>query len=94
MGRRANKRDSLGPEELRGLFTGPMGDKFPPILSPEQFADLLNVSRSTVYHWIARGRFRGACRRRGKHRRILRDRALQTFFFGPEWDRSGENGHD
>jgi excisionase family DNA binding protein len=57
----------------------------PAILSPMQLASLLRVSRSTMYAWIAAGRFDGAYRKRGKHIRFLRDRALELFFNGPDW---------
>jgi excisionase family DNA binding protein len=53
---------------------------YPPILSPEQLAQLLGVSRSTIYLWIAQGRFRGAVTRIGKHTRIWRNRAIERLF--------------
>jgi excisionase family DNA binding protein len=55
-------------------------NRFPPILSPEQFADLFGVSVSTTYLWITKGRLRGAVTRVGKHRRIWRNRAIEVLF--------------
>jgi excisionase family DNA binding protein len=54
--------------------------KFPPILSPEQFAELFGVSVSTTYFWISQGLLRGAITKVGKHRRIWRNRAVEILF--------------
>ncbi|WP_390637551.1 helix-turn-helix domain-containing protein [Limnoglobus roseus] len=56
------------------------------VLSPAQFAELLGLSRGTVYFWLGRGRLRGAARKRGKHWLILREAALKAVFHGTEWD--------
>jgi excisionase family DNA binding protein len=53
---------------------------FPPILSPEQFANLFGISVSTAYHWISKGLLKGAVTKIGKHRRILRNRAIEILF--------------
>lgn len=54
-------------------------------MNPEQFATLLGLSVKTIYEWIAKGRLEGACRKRGKHNLIWRDRAIAIIFNGPEW---------
>jgi excisionase family DNA binding protein len=53
---------------------------FPPILSPEQFAQLLGVGRSTVYLWISQGRIDSAVTKIGKHQLIWRNRAIEIIF--------------
>ena len=55
------------------------------ILSPKEFSALLGMSVKTIYEWISKGRLNGALRKRGKHNLILRDRALQLVFDGPDW---------
>jgi hypothetical protein len=61
------------------------GKDVPPILSPAQFAQLLGLSPNSIYAWIQAGRLSGCCRKRGKHIFILRDKALDRIFNGPEW---------
>jgi len=60
-------------------------DLAPPIVNPQQLAELVGVGRSTIYEWIAKGRLDGAFRRRGKHQLIWLARAIQILFNGPEW---------
>jgi excisionase family DNA binding protein len=73
-------------QAFEGQGQGQGATNVTPILSPQGLADLLQMSVSTVYEWIAKGRLDGAFRRRGKHIRIWRDRALDLFFNGPEWN--------
>lgn len=89
MAPRQNKQECLTRDELQRPFSGEIGKKFPPILSPTQLAELLGCSKSTIYFWIAKGRFAGACVKRGKHRRIWRDRALEIFFADSAWNSHG-----
>ena len=62
------------------------GASFPPILTVEQLACLLQISTKTLYEWIAKGRLDGAFRKRGKHILVWRDRAIDLLFNGPEWN--------
>ena len=57
----------------------------PPILTVEQLAGLLQISKKTLYEWIAKGRFDGTYRKRGKHILVWRDRVIDLLFNGPEW---------
>ncbi len=82
MSTRARK---LSKAEIQQAFADGSGAQFPPILSPAQLAELLNLSVKTIYDWIANGRLDGAFRKRGKHNLIWRDRALALLFNGPEW---------
>lgn len=71
----------LTSDEIQLAFDEPeAAAKYPPILSPTQLAHLAGVSRSTVYHWIAAGMFAGAAVKRGKHRLIWRNRAIEILF--------------
>jgi excisionase family DNA binding protein len=81
----SSRKRPIAKEEIRQAFVGPGADTAPPILSPAQLAALLNLSVKTIYEWIAKGRLDGAFRKRGKHVRIWRDRVLDLFFNGPEW---------
>ena len=75
------RRERLKIDQISAAFTDEaMRSAFPPILSPEQFAKLWGVSRSTIYWWISQGLFAGAVTRVGKHRRIWRDRAIEILF--------------
>jgi len=79
----------LSSEEIARTFHGDVGDAFPPILSPRQLAQLLNLSPKTIYDWIAQGRLDGAYRKRGKHVLIWRDRVIELLFNGKEWPKHG-----
>ena len=85
----SNSRDKLklNKTSVEGLelFDNWAADKWPPVLTVDQAAELLHVSKSTLYEWHSRGRLKGCCRRRGKHLRFLRNRLIQTFFFEEDW---------
>ena len=80
-------RPKLNSDEIKAAFSGPNGDSVPPILSPNQLANVMGLSVKTVYEWIGKGRLNGAFRKRGKHVLIWRDRAIDLFFNGPEWNK-------
>jgi len=80
------KKPNLTDDEIARPFTGEEAKRFPPILSPEQLAELLGKSVKTVYEWMAKGRLDGAYRKRGKHALFWRDRALDIIFNGKEWN--------
>jgi hypothetical protein len=84
----SRKRNWLKNSEIQRAFAVGVGSQFPVILSPTQFAKLLQRSPKTIYHWIAAGRLDGAFRKRGKHLLIWRDRALAILFNGPDWSKS------
>jgi excisionase family DNA binding protein len=76
----------LKPNEIAEAFgTEELRLRFPPILNVAQVAELLQVSRKTIYFWIAAGRLDGAFRKRGKHHRLWRDRVINQIFNGKEW---------
>lgn len=78
------KRRLSKPEIKRAFAEGPAA-QFPPILNVSQFAELLQISKKTVYEWIAKGRLDGGFRKRGKHHLIWRDRAIEILFNGNDW---------
>ncbi len=80
-----SKKLQLSLEEIPRPFQGELAERYPPILSPRQLADLLGFSVKTVYEWLAKGRLDGAYRKRGKHCLVWRDRALTIIFNGKEW---------
>jgi excisionase family DNA binding protein len=53
---------------------------YPPILSVEQAASMLQVPKATLYDWSSRGLLSGCGRRVGKHLRLFRDRLIQKLF--------------
>lgn len=77
---------NLSRDEIARAFHGPGGEDYPPILSPNQLAQLLGMSSKTVYQWIAQGRLDGTFRKRGKHNLIWRDRVIELLFDGKEWE--------
>lgn len=83
MGARKRK---LSTTEITQAFAKDSGTPFPPILTVEQLAELLQLSTKTVYEWIAKDRLDGAFRKRGKHILVWRDRAIDILFNGPEWN--------
>lgn len=91
MAKATRNRPKLTASEIAGAFTEGSPSACPPIISPQRLADIIGVSRSTVYHWIQEGRLDGSFRRRGKHVLIWRDKALAILFNGPDWDSSSSN---
>ncbi len=56
-----------------------------PTVTVKEAAELLKVSIKTIYFWIQLGRFDGCFRKRGKHIRFWRNRLIEHFFNGPDW---------
>ncbi|MEI6236848.1 MAG: helix-turn-helix domain-containing protein [Planctomycetota bacterium] len=67
-------------KELESSFSG-----YPPILSVDQAAALLQISTKTIYEWSSQGRLSACARKRGKRLLILRDRFIEELFHGQEW---------
>ena len=81
--------DKLTAKELAGLFADPIwAARFPPILTPDQAAELLGVSKQTLYSWSSCGLLDPCKARVGKHLRLARDRLVALFFnkdpYGPK----------
>ena len=81
----STRKRTLTPGDIEQAFAGADASRYPIIMSPARFAELLGLSVKTVYDWIAKGRLDGAFRKRGKHCLIWRDRALGKIFNGADW---------
>ena len=65
----------LTADEIRHAVAG---TDLPPILTPEEAADLLRLKMSTLYRHVSEGRYHAAVKR-GKPLRFWRDRLIQEF---------------
>lgn len=73
----------LTSREITAAFSEAVwAEKFPPILTITQAADLAQVSVGTLRDWRSRGLLRGCSRRNGKHVRFFRDRLVDFIFNG------------
>lgn len=54
---------------------------YPPIMTPQEAADILQLKLSTLYRHISEGRYSKAVKR-GKPLRFWRDRLVQEFMQG------------
>jgi len=71
----------LSRAEIASAFADPhWAGLYPPVLSVEQTARLLQVPRTPLYDWSSRGLLRGCSRRVGKYLSIYRDRLLLKVF--------------
>ena len=76
----ATRPNLLTAREISAAFSDPFwAEKFPPILSVEQAASLLQVPKGTIYDWSSRGLLAGCAFRVGKHLRVWRDRLILLF---------------
>jgi excisionase family DNA binding protein len=74
---------SLGLTDLeltRAVSDPTWGQRFPPVLTVDQAAELLTVPKATIYDWSSRGLLQDCARRAGKHLRFFRDRLLKQIF--------------
>lgn len=68
---------------MSGSFPQPqMHLRYPPVLTIQQAAEMLQVPVGTLRDWRSRGLLGSCCRRRGKHLRFLRDQLIDWFFNG------------
>jgi len=71
----------LTDKEIASSFAGPLwAERFPPIMTLDQAAELLQMSKATLYDWRSRGLLGKCSRKIGKHVRVFRDRLLQQAF--------------
>lgn len=81
----STRKNNLSIGEITRAFSPEVGSQVGPILSPTQLAAVLQLSVSTIYEWIAKGRLDGTFRKRGKHLRFWRDRAIEKIFNDKDW---------
>lgn len=71
----------LTDREVSAAFSDPQwSQRFPPVLTLSQAAELLQVPLQTLYQWRSRGLLRGCSRKVGKHVRVYRDRLIKLVF--------------
>lgn len=71
----------LSPKEITDAFDDPnWAEIYPPILSTDQAAALLQIPKNTLYAWSSSGLLKGCGRRMGKHLRFFRNRLLAHLF--------------
>jgi len=81
MGPRQTSLPSLTEEEIANYFRdSTWAERFPPILTSEQAAELAAVPVGTVHDWSSRGLLNGFAAKKGKRLRILRDRFVAWLF--------------
>jgi excisionase family DNA binding protein len=78
---REDNNQRLSAKEAAAMFSDPQwAERFPPLLTLNQAADLLQVPKQTLYDWSSRGLLAGCKVKVGKHLRLHRDRLVQRFF--------------
>lgn len=71
----------LTDREISAAFSDPVWvERYPPVLSLEQAAELVQVPLGTLRDWRSRGLLRSCSRRVGKYVRIYRDRFVKQIF--------------
>lgn len=71
----------LTKAEIEAAFQSPSwAERYPPVLSIQQAAELLQIPKRTLYDWSSRGLLKGCARKVGKHLRFFRDRLLHKVF--------------
>jgi excisionase family DNA binding protein len=74
-------KKKISAAELASLFADPQWSaRFPPVLTVQQAADLLQVPKQTLYGWSSQGLLDDCKAKAGKHLRLVRDRLLQKVF--------------
>ncbi len=71
----------LSQNEIDDAFRDPKwAELYPPVLTVDQAAAMLQVPKDTLYAWSSCGKLKGCARRMGKHLRLFRNRLLQHVF--------------
>jgi len=79
-----NKR--LTKDEISRAFAEGPFSKYPPILTTKEAAEMLGVKPKTINAWKNEGLLEGTYRQQRKEDRYWRDRLIDRFFNGPEWN--------
>ena len=73
----------LTDDEIDGLFSeSTWAERFPPVMSPDQAAELVQIPKQTLYDWSSRGLLGDCSFKAGKHLRIFRNRFLKLLASG------------
>lgn len=71
----------LTDKEISSSFADPnWAERFPPVMTLDQAAEMLQMSKATLYDWRSRGLLGTCSRKVGKHVRFFRDRLLRLVF--------------
>ncbi len=71
----------LTDKEIASSFADPhWAERFPPVMTLDQAADLLQMPKATVYDWRSRGLLGSCSRKVGKRVRFFRDRLIRLVF--------------
>jgi excisionase family DNA binding protein len=71
----------LTDREIASTFADPLwAERFPPVMTVKQAAELLQIPVDTIYQWRSRELLKGCCRKIGKHLRFYRDRLVKKVF--------------
>ncbi|MCA9032133.1 MAG: helix-turn-helix domain-containing protein [Planctomycetaceae bacterium] len=71
----------LSDDEIQAAFAaGRWAEEYPPVLTIDQVAKLLQVPKATIYDWRSRGLLEKCSHKVGKHVRFFRDRLLKHVF--------------
>jgi excisionase family DNA binding protein len=71
----------LTAQEVAAMFADPQwAAKFPPVLTIDQAAELLQVPKLTIYDWRSRGLLDACSRKVGKHVPLFRDKLVSLVF--------------
>lgn len=74
---------TLTAKDAAALFADPhLAAQYPPILTADQAAALLQKPKQTIYDWSSRGLLDGCKARMGRNLRLHRDRLVRLFFNG------------
>jgi hypothetical protein len=79
----------LSAQEIQRAFADPKwASAFPPVLTPEEAAELIRVPLATIYDWSSRELLANCAVRAGKRLKIWRDRLIiQVFNHGIKNDK-------
>ena len=80
MGRYSRDSVTLTQEELAAAFVGPWAERYPPALTVQQAADLLQVEVSTIYHKRCEGKLDGTFTKVAGKLRFWRDKLVKKAF--------------
>ena len=80
MRKRDNGLGLTATEVASPFWDAELARRYPPIMTAQQAAELLQVPLSTIYDWSSRGLLKTCARRLGKRLRFHRDRLVLTAF--------------
>lgn len=71
----------LTDKEISSSFADPhWATRFPPVMTLDQAAELLQIPKATLYDWRSRDLLNGCSRKVGKHVRFWRDKLILKVF--------------